>query len=208
MRVSVNRCSCGQVDALHRRVFEIDGVVRGHRQHAALCCVLLQQVLDHLDAVHIERGKGFIQDPQHGIGHQQACQCQATLLAGREITRQHVLETVQINFIQRIVKAFGQAARRCYEGGLDGLETHAGAHLIGQFFSPDTNRRRDKYGGSLENRARFALMVHEEIRKNVGADFLVGMRMSIQEDRGGLSAEDAIAIAQILEREGAIDFLN
>jgi 2,4-dienoyl-CoA reductase-like NADH-dependent reductase (Old Yellow Enzyme family) len=61
---------------------------------------------------------------------------------------------------------------------------------------------------TLKNRTRFALMVHEEIRKNVGADILVGIRMSIYEDRGGLSAEDAIAIAQILEREGAIDFLN
>ncbi len=68
--------------------------------------------------------------------------------------------------------------------------------------------RSDKYGGSLENRVRFALMVHDEIRKQVGSHFLVGIRMSIQEDRGGLSARDAIMIVQILEREGAIDFLN
>ncbi len=110
--------------------------------------------------------------------------------------------------IKRIVRAFGQAARRCYEGGLDGLETHAGSHLIGQFFSPDVNHRTDKYGGSIENRVRFALMVQEEIRRNVGDNFLLGMRMSIYEDRGGLSAEDALAIAKLLEREGAIDFLN
>ncbi|MFT5503712.1 MAG: 2,4-dienoyl-CoA reductase-like NADH-dependent reductase (Old Yellow Enzyme family) [Gammaproteobacteria bacterium] len=51
-------------------------------------------------------------------------------------------------------------------------------------------------------------MVHEEIRKQVGDNFLLGIRMSIQEDRGGLSAEDAIRIAQLLEREGAISFLN
>ncbi|HKJ51011.1 MAG TPA: tRNA-dihydrouridine synthase, partial [Gammaproteobacteria bacterium] len=110
--------------------------------------------------------------------------------------------------IRRIVRSFGEAARRCFEGGLDGLETHAGAHLIGQFLSPDINRRTDGYGGSLENRARFALMVHEAIRKNVGDGFLVGMRMSIHEDRGGISTDDAIAFAQLLEREGAIDFLN
>jgi 2,4-dienoyl-CoA reductase-like NADH-dependent reductase (Old Yellow Enzyme family)/thioredoxin reductase len=110
--------------------------------------------------------------------------------------------------IKRIVKSFGEAARRCYEGGLDGLETHAGAHLIGQFFSPDINRRTDKYGGSLKNRARFALMVQEEIRKNVGDNFLVGMRLSIYEDRGGLTAEDGLKIAKLLEREGAVDFLN
>ena len=126
----------------------------------------------------------------------------------RETLHRSIPREIDEEDIKRIVKAFGQAARRCYEGGIDGLETHAGAHLIGQFFSPDINRRTDKYGGSVENRARFALMVHDEIRKNVGDSFLVGIRMSIYEDRGGLSAEDALLIAQLLEREGAIDFLN
>lgn len=126
----------------------------------------------------------------------------------RETLHRNIPREIDEDDIKRIVTSFGQAARRCYEGGLDGLETHAGAHLIGQFFSPDVNRRTDRYGGSVENRARFALMVHEEIRRNVGDNFLIGMRMSIYEDRGGLSTEDAIAIAKILEREGAIDFLN
>ena len=126
----------------------------------------------------------------------------------RETLHRSIPREIDEYDIKRIIKAFGQAARRCYEGGLDGLETHAGSHLIGQFFSPDVNRRTDKYGGSIENRARFALMVQEEIRRNVGDNFLVGMRMSIYEDRGGLSAEDALAIAKLLEREGAIDFLN
>ena len=126
----------------------------------------------------------------------------------RETLHRSIPREIDEDDIKRIVKAFGEAARRCYEGGLDGLETHAGAHLIGQFFSPDINRRTDKYGGSIENRARFALMVHEAIRNSVGDNFLVGMRMSVYEDRGGLCAEDALAIAQLMEREGAIDFLN
>ena len=91
---------------------------------------------------------------------------------------------------------------------MDGIETHAGGHLIGQFFSPDINLRKDAYGGSVENRARFALEVHEEIRKRTNNRFLLGIRMSIGEDHGGLSEADAITIAQLLEREGAIDFLN
>ena len=126
----------------------------------------------------------------------------------RETLHRSIPREIDEDDIKRIVKAFGEAARRCYEGGLDGLETHAGAHLIGQFFSPDVNRRTDKFGGSVENRARFALMVHEAIRNNVGDNFLVGMRMSVYEDRGGLSAEDALAIVQLMEREGAIDFFN
>ncbi len=126
----------------------------------------------------------------------------------RETLHRGVPRVMDNHDIQRVIKSFGAAAKRCYEGGLDGIETHAGAHLIGQFFSPYTNQRTDKYGGSVENRARFALEVHNEIKNQVGDDFLVGMRMSMFEDRGGLSTDDAITIAQILQNEGAIDFLN
>ena len=110
--------------------------------------------------------------------------------------------------IDRVVRAFGQAARRCVEGGLDGLETLAGGHLIGQFFSPMTNLRSDRYGGSIENRTRFALMVHEEIRRQVGDDFVVGMRLTLDEGEGGLRFDDVLQIAEILKREGAVDFFN
>jgi 2,4-dienoyl-CoA reductase-like NADH-dependent reductase (Old Yellow Enzyme family)/thioredoxin reductase len=110
--------------------------------------------------------------------------------------------------IRRVVKAYGDAAWRCYEGGLDGLETLAGSHLIGQFLSPDTNRRTDKYGGSLQNRMRFALLVYEEMRKRCGDNFLIGIRMSMEENRGGLCLDDALQIAETLQQEGAIDFLN
>ncbi len=110
--------------------------------------------------------------------------------------------------IDRVVKAFGQAARRCREGGLDGLETLAGGHLIGQFFSPRTNKRGDGYGGSIENCTRFALMVHEEIRRLVGDDFVVGMRLTLDEGPGGLRFDEVMQIAEILKREGAVDFFN
>jgi 2,4-dienoyl-CoA reductase-like NADH-dependent reductase (Old Yellow Enzyme family) len=111
--------------------------------------------------------------------------------------------------IVRVVKAYGAAARRCKEGGLDGIETLAAAHIIGQFLSPLTNRRTDRYGGSLENRCRFGLMVHQEIRRQVGDDFLVGMRFVVDEgSEGGLSLEDCIEAARIFQAEGAIDFFN
>ncbi|MEN3376207.1 MAG: dimethylglycine catabolism, partial [Hyphomicrobiales bacterium] len=78
--------------------------------------------------------------------------------------------------IRRVVKAYGAAARRCRDGGLDGIEVLAGGHLIGQFLSPNTNRRTDAYGGARENRCRFGLMVLEEIRRQAGDDFIVGIR--------------------------------
>ncbi|MEX2298137.1 MAG: FAD-dependent oxidoreductase [Dongiaceae bacterium] len=133
------------------------------------------------------------------------------------IAPSRVRETMHRNFpremdehdIARVVTAFGDAAVRCKEGGLDGLETCAGGHLIGQFFSPDTNLRTDRFGGSVENRARFALMVHEEIRRRVGDDFVVGIRMVVDEGiGGGVTREDALATAHMLERAGTIDFFN
>ncbi|UEM07162.1 NAD(P)-binding protein (plasmid) [Skermanella rosea] len=112
--------------------------------------------------------------------------------------------------IDRVVKAYGQAARRCREGGLDGLETLASGHLIGQFLSPKTNRRTDGFGGSLKNRVRFPLMVFEEIRRQAGDDFISGLRLSVDEGGEGdaLAFDDCLEIAHIFEREGTIDFFN
>lgn len=111
--------------------------------------------------------------------------------------------------IARIVRDFGQAARRAREGGLDGIETMTGGHLIGQFLSPMVNHRTDEFGGSLEKRMRFLRMVHEEIRREVGSDYPVGIRYTIDEDhRDGLSFAEAVAVANRLEREGLVDFFN
>ncbi len=111
--------------------------------------------------------------------------------------------------IARVVDDFAEAAARCRDGGIDGIETFAGAHLIGQFLSPATNRRSDRFGGSLENRCRFGLMVHEAIRKRVGDDFVVGMRFVIDEagpDR--IAFDDGLKMAAIFEASGTIDFFN
>ena len=111
--------------------------------------------------------------------------------------------------IRRIVSAYGQAARRARDGGLDGCEVIAYGHLIDQFWSPLTNQRSDRYGGSLENRMRFSLEVLAEIRAQVGDDFIVGIRMTCDEDvDGGLTAEDGISIARGLAQTGMIDFVN
>jgi len=102
--------------------------------------------------------------------------------------------------IDRVVKAFGEAAARCEAGGLDGIETLAGGHLIGQFLSPKTNKRTDGFGGSLENRCRFGLMVFEEIRRRVGDGFLVGFRFVVDEgDSEGLGFDECVEIAQLFE---------
>lgn len=111
--------------------------------------------------------------------------------------------------IDRIIRDYADAAYRVKEAGLDGLETLTGGHLIGQFMSPRTNRRSDGFGGSLQNRARFGLMVHEAIRKAVGGDMPVGIRLAVSEGvADGVTLDDGIAFAQLFEREGTVDFVN
>ena len=68
---------------------------------------------------------------------------------------------------------------------------------------------RSKYGGSLENRCRFGLMVYEEIRRQVGDKFLVGLRCSVDDAMAdGLSADEALEIAKVFESSGYLDFFN
>jgi 2,4-dienoyl-CoA reductase-like NADH-dependent reductase (Old Yellow Enzyme family) len=127
----------------------------------------------------------------------------------RETLHRGIPKEMDEHDINRVVQAYARAALRCKEGGLDGIETLAAGHLIGQFLSPSTNRRTDRFGGSLENRLRFALMVHAAIRKAVGDDFLVGMRFVVDEGPdGALPFEECVRAALILKQAGAVDFFN
>jgi hypothetical protein len=110
--------------------------------------------------------------------------------------------------IARVVQAYADAAYRCQEGGLDGCEVLAESHLLGQFLSPHSNKRSDRFGGTLENRMRFALMVFEAIRQRVGDRFIVGIRTTVHEAGDGLHREEARQVVDRLEQSGLIDFLN
>jgi 2,4-dienoyl-CoA reductase-like NADH-dependent reductase (Old Yellow Enzyme family) len=111
--------------------------------------------------------------------------------------------------LRRVIEAYGQGARRCREGGLDGCELICGSHLIDQFWSPRSNARSDGYGGSLENRMRFGFEVLGEMRRQASDDFVIGMRFSADElAEGGLTLEDCLTIARRHAEEGLVDFLN
>lgn len=111
--------------------------------------------------------------------------------------------------IARVVRAFGEAALRCKEGGLDGLELLCHGHLLDQFWTPLVNKRSDGYGGSLANRMRFSLEVLDEVRRRVGPAFIVGLRMGIDEAAdGGLGPGELMEIAHAHVATGMVDFLN
>ena len=113
--------------------------------------------------------------------------------------------------IQTVVHEFAEGARRAREAGADGVELH-GAHgyLITQFLSSGINDRRDEYGGSLENRARFLLEIVRAIRNRVGRDFHLQVKINAADynnavyfwHKPGNKVEDTIRICQWLEQEG------
>ena len=112
--------------------------------------------------------------------------------------------------IAEIVSAYGAAAARVREGGLDGVEIlGAFGFLLTAFMSPKTNQRTDRYGGSLDNRLRFAFEVVDAVRAACGAQLIVGMRIPGDErTEGGLDGEDMQQIAQKLATTGKLDYLN
>src|SRR5258705_547623 len=165
------------------------------------------------DAVHAQECFVFTQLTHMGRRAQADGEEAAVLLAPSQIPARvhrevpHELEAEQI---ADLVRAFGGAARRCREGGLDGIElSMAHNHLIDQFWSPLFNQRLDDYGGSLDNRMRFGLEGLGETRRRVGRDFVVGARISGDEfTRGGLTAADMAEIARRLAAAGLGDFLS
>lgn len=115
--------------------------------------------------------------------------------------------------IEEIVRAFGEATRRAIDAGFDGIELH-GAHgfLIQNFFSPHSNRRTDRWGGSLENRMRFPLAVVTEVRRVIAAHanrpFALGYRISCDEAHDdGLRIADTLALTDRMIDAG-IDYLH
>jgi 2,4-dienoyl-CoA reductase-like NADH-dependent reductase (Old Yellow Enzyme family) len=127
----------------------------------------------------------------------------------REPAHRAFPKIIEHSEMRRIVGEYAAAARRCREGGLDGIEIEAYGHLIDAFWSPRTNRREDEYGGSLENRMRFGLEVVSAIREAVGDAFIVGIRMVFDEDvEGGLQPEETLTIANRTVETGKLDFVN
>ncbi|MCC3865756.1 NAD(P)/FAD-dependent oxidoreductase [Terrisporobacter petrolearius] len=99
-----------------------------------------------------------------------------------------------------IAKKYGEAAKRAQMAGFDCVEIHAGhSYLISQFLSPTTNNRTDEFGGSIENRTRFARMVIDEVRKNVGPFFPIFLRISADElVEGGNTLDDVLKYLEFL----------
>lgn len=115
--------------------------------------------------------------------------------------------------IERIIQACGDATRRAVEAGFDGVEIHgANTYLIQQFFSPHSNRRTDKWGGTLEKRMAFPLAVIDSVKAAVKEyarnPFIIGYRISPEETEDpGITMEDTLAFVDVLAEQD-LDYLH
>jgi len=112
--------------------------------------------------------------------------------------------------IEELIEAFVQAARRDRESGFDGVDIFAGYNcLVDQFWSPLTNKRQDRWGGSLENRMRFSVEICRRIRQMAGEKFIIGMTVSEAEPYpGGLTIDDKQEIVAYLDSRGLVDYFS
>jgi 2,4-dienoyl-CoA reductase-like NADH-dependent reductase (Old Yellow Enzyme family) len=112
--------------------------------------------------------------------------------------------------IARITADHANAARLAVEAGFDAVEIHFGHnYLVSSFFSPRINKRKDSYGGSLENRARFAREIARAVRDAVGDRIAVLAKLNMDDGvRGGLRLPEATQIARLLDADGSVDALE
>ncbi len=112
--------------------------------------------------------------------------------------------------IDEIVDGYALVARHCAEGGFDGIELQCShSSIVRGFLSPVTNRRTDEYGGPLEQRARLLVDIVEAVRAEIGSGLALGVRICGDElIDGGTTIDDAIRVAQLVERSGQVDYIN
>jgi len=161
-------------------------------------------------AVHDVDGRVVMQIGHNGVQARTAAQTGADYMAVSLTDNMPDFErkprVMNEEDIENIINAFRQAARRAQEAEFDGVQIH-GAHgyLVSQFLSRRTNKRTDKWGGSLENRTRFAIEVIRAIRKQVGNDFPVMIKLGCKEyleDEDAFTIEEGAQVAKKLEDEG------
>ncbi|MDP5310513.1 NADH:flavin oxidoreductase [Streptomyces poriferorum] len=119
-------------------------------------------------------------------------------------------QEASIDDLRRITEAHAEAARRAVDAGFDAVEVHLGHnYLASSFLSPKVNHRTDRYGGSLENRARFAREIMRAVHDAVGGRIAVIAKMNMDDGvPGGFWLDEAIPVTQWLEKDGTVDALE
>lgn len=161
-------------------------------------------------AIHAEGAKASAQ-----VGHAGAVAA-ATGLRGRSPSRMfsplamRFTKPLEDHEIEAVVADFTAAARIVADSGFDAIELHFGhGYLISEFLSPKLNRRRDRWGGSLENRARLARRVAHAVRTEVDGELAVLAKLNMDDGvPGGFWVVEAVQVARMLDRDGTLDAIE
>jgi 2,4-dienoyl-CoA reductase-like NADH-dependent reductase (Old Yellow Enzyme family) len=163
------------------------------------------------DAVHERGGKIVLQLAHAGLHAIWALTGKAPLAPSPEVEGLAESPGKKINpeDIRSLIHAFSEGGRRAKEAGYDGVQIHsAHGYLLSQFLSPAYNRRKDEYGGPIENRARIHLEILTAVREAVGPDYPILIKMNTQDFiENGLTLEDSLQVGMMLE-QGGIDAIE
>lgn len=184
------------------------GVAPGSRLYAGMTKIYDEHFVPDFrkiaDMVHQTGGKIVVQ-----LGH---CGAKSKELDGESYAyapsdvdlRDAAGKAMTAEQIAGLPKAYGTAALRCKEAGSDGVQIHAAhGYLLNQFLSPLYNRRTDEYGGTVENRARLLLAIYDAIRKQVGPEYPVLVKINYSDiAEGGIAEPDVLWYCRELARRG------
>ena len=158
------------------------------------------------DAIHAEGAKASIQLGHCGnMTHRSTCHCTPIgAINGFNLYSPTFYRKMTRDDIEFVAKSFGEATKLCIEAGFDAVEVHAGhGYLISQFLSPYTNRRKDEFGGSLDNRMRFMRMCISEVVKAGKGKIALTAKLNTRDGfKGGQETEELIEVAKELQRLG------
>ncbi|MDO5488227.1 MAG: NADH:flavin oxidoreductase [Rikenellaceae bacterium] len=168
---------------------------------------IVPQLRDITDAVHREGAAVGIQIGHCGnMTHWSTAGCfPVSASNGFNLYSPTFHRRLKAREIETMAKDFGRAVKTAHEAGFDSVEVHAGhGYLISQFLSPWTNRRRDEFGGSLENRMRFMNMCLEQVMEQAARFNMAVLVKHNMEDgfKGGIQISESIEIAKQIERFG------
>lgn len=168
---------------------------------------IIPSLRDITDAIHATGAKASIQLGHCGnMSHKSTAGETPISASGRfNIYSPTPVRRMTESEIVAMSRSFGDAVRMARDAGMDCVEIHAGhGYLISQFLSPYTNHRRDKWGGSLDNRMRFMRLCMEEVMKAAGSDIGVVVKTNMRDGfRGGIELGDGLTIAHELQQLGA-----
>ncbi len=182
-----------------------EGRTYGHQMYM---CPEVQPGLRRLtDAVHAEGAAAMLQ-----IGHA-GYFADSKVIGQKPVAPSRVFNLYGLSYprpmtpddMARVSDDFARAASMARDAGFDAVELHYGhGYLLSQFLSPFTNRRKDDYGGSLENRLRFPLQLMRRVREEMGPGYPIVAKMNLQDGFSrGLQLDESVVVAQRLEEAGA-----